>query len=87
MRKQPVSAGGLSKARLRHMHDVMAGYVERGNVPGLLTLVSRRGKVHVEAIGSRDPIRRDSPPSCHSPPGKLLRRTPTSPTVILTNRC
>jgi len=33
------------------MHEVMAGYVERGEVPGLVTLVSRRGELHVDAIG------------------------------------
>jgi CubicO group peptidase (beta-lactamase class C family) len=47
------------------MHDVMAGHVERGWVPGLVTLVSRRGDVHVDAIGTtavggRDPMRRDT---------------------------
>jgi CubicO group peptidase (beta-lactamase class C family) len=47
------------------MHDVMAGYVERGDVPGLVTLVSRRGEVHVDAIGTRAtadsaPMRRDT---------------------------
>ena len=60
-----MSTGGLSKARLGRMHDVMAGYVERGDVPGVVTLVSRRGEVHVDAIGmkairSGDPIRRDT---------------------------
>ena len=60
-----MSTGGLSKARLSRMHDVMAGYVERGEVPGLVTLVSRRGEVHVDAIGmkaagDRDPMRRDT---------------------------
>jgi CubicO group peptidase (beta-lactamase class C family) len=35
------------------MHDVMAGYVERGEVPGLVTLVSRRGEVHVDLIGTQ----------------------------------
>jgi CubicO group peptidase (beta-lactamase class C family) len=60
-----MSIGGLSKARLGRMHDVMAGYVERGDVPGLVTLVSRRGEVHVDAVGTaalggRDPIRRDT---------------------------
>jgi CubicO group peptidase (beta-lactamase class C family) len=60
-----MSTGGLSKARLGRMHDVMAGYVERGDVPGLVTLVSRRGEVHVDAIGLKavggsDPIRRDT---------------------------
>src|SRR5436309_2241429 len=52
-RKQMMSIGGLSGARLARMHDVMAGYVERGEVPGLVTLVSRRGEVHVDAIGTQ----------------------------------
>jgi CubicO group peptidase (beta-lactamase class C family) len=33
------------------MHDVLAGYVERGEVPGLVALVSRHGETHVECIG------------------------------------
>jgi CubicO group peptidase (beta-lactamase class C family) len=45
------SAGGLSETRLRRMHDVMAGHVDDGNLPGLVTLVSRRGETHVDAIG------------------------------------
>ncbi len=40
-----MSIGGLSKARLGRMHDVMAGHVEHGEVPGIVTLVSRRGEV------------------------------------------
>src|SRR5438874_4334552 len=60
-----MSTGGLSRARLGRMRDVMAGYVERGEVPGLVTLVSRRGEVHVDAIGMKavgggDPIGRDT---------------------------
>ncbi len=60
-----MSAGGLSQARLGRMRDVMAGYVERGDPPGLVWLVSRRGEVHAEAIGMKavggaDPIRRDT---------------------------
>src|SRR6266851_6113043 len=51
--EQAVSTGGLSKARLGRMHDVMAGYVHSGDVPGLVTLVSRRGEVHVDAIGMK----------------------------------
>jgi CubicO group peptidase (beta-lactamase class C family) len=47
------------------MRDVMAGHVEGGEVPGLVTLVSRRGEVRVEAIGvtalgGRDRMRRDT---------------------------
>jgi hypothetical protein len=30
-----MSNGGLSKVRLGRMHDVMAGYVERGQVPSI----------------------------------------------------
>jgi len=60
-----MSSGGLSAARLGRMHDVMAGYVERGEVPGLVTLVSRHGETHVDVIGAQaivgsDPMRRDT---------------------------
>jgi CubicO group peptidase (beta-lactamase class C family) len=60
-----MSSGGLSAARLGRMHDVMAGYVERGEMPGLVTLVSRHGETHVDvigtqAIGGNDPMRRDT---------------------------
>jgi CubicO group peptidase (beta-lactamase class C family) len=60
-----MSAGGLSQARLGRMHDVMTGYVERGDVPGIIMLVSRQGEVHVDAIGmkavgGRDLTRRDT---------------------------
>jgi CubicO group peptidase (beta-lactamase class C family) len=48
-----MSIGGLSKARLSRMHEVMAGYVERGEVPGIVTVVSRRGEVHVDALGMK----------------------------------
>ncbi len=46
-----MSTGGLSKVRLARMHDIMAGHVERGDVPGIVTLVSQRGEAHVDAIG------------------------------------
>ncbi|WP_223754688.1 serine hydrolase [Myxococcus sp. RHSTA-1-4] len=60
-----MSAEALSRARLGRMHDVMAGHVERGELPGLVTLVSRRGEVHVDAIGTKaagggGPMRRDT---------------------------
>ena len=49
------------------MRDVMAGYVERGEVPGIVTAVSRRGETHVEAFGTKtagggdgDLVRRDT---------------------------
>jgi CubicO group peptidase (beta-lactamase class C family) len=59
-RQQPMSSGGLSAARLGRMHDVMAGYVERAELPGLVTLLSRRGEVHVDAIGTRTVGARES---------------------------
>ncbi|MGD0273685.1 MAG: hypothetical protein ABSB96_08155 [Gaiellaceae bacterium] len=43
----------MSELRLRRMHDVMAGYVERGEVPGLVALVTRHGDVLVDAIGAK----------------------------------
>jgi CubicO group peptidase (beta-lactamase class C family) len=57
--------GGFSTARLRSMQDVMAGYVECGDVPGIVSAVSRRGEAHVDAIGmkalgGRGPIGRDT---------------------------
>jgi CubicO group peptidase (beta-lactamase class C family) len=60
-----MSTGGLSKARLDRMHEVMESHVDRGELPGLVTVVSRRGAVHVDtigttAIGGRDPMRRDT---------------------------
>ena len=60
-----MSASGLSAARLARMHDVMAGYVERGEVPGIVTAVSRRGDAHVDAIGMKAvgggaPVARDT---------------------------
>jgi len=60
-----MSATGLSRSRLGRMRDIMAGYVERGQVPGIVTLVHRRGETHVEAFGTlsvdgRLPAQRDS---------------------------
>jgi CubicO group peptidase (beta-lactamase class C family) len=62
---EALSRGGLSTARLARLHGVMAGYVERGEVPGLVTLISRHGDVQVDAIGTLaagggEPVRRDT---------------------------
>ncbi len=43
-----MKTGGMSKARLDRMRKVMTGYVERNEVPGIVTLVSRRGEVHID---------------------------------------
>lgn len=55
----------LSKARLVRMHDVMAGHVERGDLPGLVTVIDRHGETHVDTIGTMavdgdEPMRRDT---------------------------
>jgi CubicO group peptidase (beta-lactamase class C family) len=60
-----MSSAGLSRERLARMRDVMARHVEAGDVPGLVTLVSRRGEVHVDAFGTmaaggKRPMRRDT---------------------------
>jgi CubicO group peptidase (beta-lactamase class C family) len=59
-----MSTGGWSAARLGRVHDAMAGHVERGEVPGLVTLVYRRGEAHADTIGARafggNPMRRDT---------------------------
>src|SRR5437763_16851572 len=60
-----METGGLSSARLDRLHAVLAGYVARCSVPGLVALVSRRGETHVEVIGTMaaqgpEPMRRDT---------------------------
>src|SRR5215211_6607313 len=59
-----MSTGRWSGARLDRTHEAMAGHVERGEVPGLVTLVARRGEVRADAVGAKavgaDPMRRDT---------------------------
>ncbi len=60
-----MSSGGLSRARLARMHDVMSGYVERGEVPGLVSALSRHAELHVDVLGTQSlgggaPMRRDT---------------------------
>ncbi len=62
--KRP-AGGGLSRARLARMREAMLHQVESGRMPGLVTLVSRRGETHVDAIGvkafgGKEPMRRDT---------------------------
>jgi CubicO group peptidase (beta-lactamase class C family) len=56
---------GLTPSGLARMRRVLAGHVERGTAPGLVALVSRHGRTHVEAIGhttvdGTDAMRADS---------------------------
>jgi CubicO group peptidase (beta-lactamase class C family) len=58
-------SGGFSRVRLGRMSDVVRGYVDRGEVAGVVALLCRHDEVHVEAIGAKDlatgaPIRRDT---------------------------
>src|SRR5260370_24365942 len=60
-----MSTRGLSKARLERMHQVLSGYVEREEMPGLVALVSRDDDVHVETLGRMSvghpaPMKRDT---------------------------
>ncbi len=52
------------KATFDRLRGVMAGYVERGDLPGLVMLASQHGEVHVDAIGrlafEGSPMTRDS---------------------------
>jgi CubicO group peptidase (beta-lactamase class C family) len=46
---------GMSSERLARIRTAMQRYVDRGLVPGVVTLVARRGRVvYVDAIGYRD---------------------------------
>src|SRR5690349_14234091 len=49
--KRAMATSPFVKARLKRMRDVMAGYVSRGEVPGIVTLLHRRGETQVEAVG------------------------------------
>jgi CubicO group peptidase (beta-lactamase class C family) len=55
---------GLSSKRLQRMHAVLGAYIDRGEVPGLVALVSRAEHVHVEAVGALSfggaPMERDT---------------------------
>jgi CubicO group peptidase (beta-lactamase class C family) len=61
-----MSGSGLSTARLARLREVLTRHVARGDLPGVVALVARRGEVHVEAIGTMEaggrggPMRRDA---------------------------
>jgi len=42
----------FAKEGLGRLHDVLAGHVDAGAAPGLVTAVSRRGETHVDVIGA-----------------------------------
>ena len=47
-----MSAAGLSKSRLERLHQLLSGHVQRGEIPGLVALVSHHDDVHVESLGT-----------------------------------
>jgi CubicO group peptidase (beta-lactamase class C family) len=56
---------GFSKDGLERMHAAMAAHVQRGDLPGVVTLVSRDGETHADAIGTlafggAEPMARDT---------------------------
>jgi CubicO group peptidase (beta-lactamase class C family) len=60
-----MSTGGLVRSRLERMHQVLSGYVERRDIPGLVALVSRHDDIHVETLGTLSlghsaPMQRDT---------------------------
>ena len=54
----------LSLVRLERMRTVLGGYIERGEMPGLVALVSLGDDVHVESLGALSfggaPMKRDT---------------------------
>ena len=55
----------FSKDKLSSLHQTLAGYVTSGERPGVVTLISRNGETHVDAIGTHEfgggtPMRRDT---------------------------
>ncbi|HEX4169580.1 MAG TPA: serine hydrolase domain-containing protein [Bryobacteraceae bacterium] len=55
----------FSKDGLQRLHEAMAAYVAAGERPGLVTLLSKNGETHVDAIGTHEigggmPMRRDT---------------------------
>ena len=64
-RSSAIKSGGFSHARLARMHAALQRHIESGQIPGLVALVHRRGREHVETIGtmafgSKEPMRRDT---------------------------
>lgn len=60
-----MATGGLSKTRLKRLHDAADRYSEEGYVTGAITLVERRGETHVHVTGLKDrernlPLTRDT---------------------------
>jgi CubicO group peptidase (beta-lactamase class C family) len=60
-----MSNSQISTDGLQRLHEAMAAYVTAGERPGIVTLISRNGETHVDAIGTHEfgggmPMRRDT---------------------------
>jgi len=60
-------AGAVSfhPSRLERMDRIMAGYIKRKEIPGLVTLICRNNETHVKVLGSKafeggEPMQRDT---------------------------
>jgi CubicO group peptidase (beta-lactamase class C family) len=47
-----MASAGLAKAGLQRLHDVVADHVDRGDVPGVVWGVQRRGQIDVGTVGT-----------------------------------
>ncbi len=50
-RQSSMATKSFSRSGLRRLHDIMAGYVERRDVPGAVLLIGKRGVVHADVMG------------------------------------
>jgi len=63
--KKTLPPAGLSQRGLTRMSGILTGYVDDGEIPGIVSLVSRRGQVEVNTIGVKKlgdnaPMQRDT---------------------------
>jgi CubicO group peptidase (beta-lactamase class C family) len=55
----------LNTERVADLHMIMLGHVERGAIPGIVTLIAHHDGIHVDAVGAmtiagKEPVRRDT---------------------------
>jgi CubicO group peptidase (beta-lactamase class C family) len=60
-----MTMNNLKKSRVTDLHKSMTGHVERGDIPGIVTLISCGNEIHVDAIGTmtvggKEPMCRDT---------------------------
>jgi CubicO group peptidase (beta-lactamase class C family) len=60
-----MTAKTLSKSRIERLHHVLSGHIQRGDMPGLVALVSCHDDVHIEtlgtmSVGNLSPMKRDT---------------------------